>query len=109
MEIEGDTTVRSLPCTGTHVWETFAIGILPAAASTFDAAIVAKDPTVRAVCSVSVLLRSRAGAAQKFPAASWDIEVVPPDEAAFDSGARAYRCLARVLTGPDPAQSRFLR
>ena len=70
------------------------------AASTSDAVIVAKDPTVRAVCSVSVLLRSRAGAARKIPAASWDIEVVPPDEAAYDSGARAYRCLAHVLTGP---------
>ena len=109
MEIAGDTTVRSLPCTGPHVWETFAIGILPAAASTSDAAIVAKNPTVRAVCSASVLLRSRAGAARKIPAASWEIDVVPPDEAAYDSGARAYRCLAHVLTGPDPARSQFLR
>jgi hypothetical protein len=109
VEIAGDTTVHSLPCTGPHVWETFAIGILPAAASTSDTAIVAKNPTVRAVCSVSVLLRSRAGAARRIPAASWDIEVVPPDQAAFDSGARAYRCLAHVLTGPDPAGSQFLR
>jgi hypothetical protein len=107
--IAGDTTARSLPCTGPHVWETFAIGILPAAASTSDAVIVAKNPTVRSVCSVSVLLRSRAGAARKIPAASWDIEVVPPDEAAYDSGARAYRCLAHVLTGPDPAESQFVR
>ena len=109
VEIAGDTTVRSLPCTGPHVWETFAIGILPAAASTSDAAIVAKNPAVRAVCSASVLLRSRAGAARKIPAASWEIDVVPPDEAAYDSGARAYRCLAHVLTGPDPARSQFLR
>ena len=107
--IAGDTTARSLPCTGPHVWETFAIGILPAAASTSDAVIVAKNPTVRSVCSVSVLLRSRAGAARRIPAASWDIEVVPPDEAAYDSGARAYRCLAHVLTGPDPAESQFVR
>ena len=109
VEIAGNTTVRSLPCTGPHVWETFAIGILPAAASTSDAAIVAKDPTVRAVCSVPVLLGSRSGAARKIPAASWEIDVVPPDEAAYDSGARAYRCLAHVLTGTDPAESQFLR
>ena len=109
VEIAGNTTVRSLPCSGPHVWETFAIGLLPAAASTSDAAIVAKNPTVRAVCSGSVLLRSRAGAARKIPAASWEIDVVPPDEAAYDSGARAYRCLAHVLTGPDPAGSQFLR
>jgi hypothetical protein len=109
VEISGNTTVRSLPCTGPHVWETFAIGILPAAASTSDAVIVAKNPTVRAVCSAAVLLRSRAGAARKIPAASWEIDVVPPGEAAYDSGARAYRCLAHVLTGPDPAESQFLR
>jgi serine/threonine protein kinase len=109
VEIAGDTTARSLPCTGPHVWETFAIGILPTAASTSDATIVAKNPTVRAVCSLSVLLRSRAGAAQQIPAASWDIEVMPPDEAAYNSGARAYRCLAHVLTGPGSATSQFLR
>ena len=109
VEIAGNTTVQSLPCTGPHSWETFAIGILPPEASTSDTDIVAKDPTVRGVCSVAVLLQSRAGAARKIPAASWDIEVVPPDEAAFDSGARAYRCLARPLTGPDPVQSQFLR
>jgi serine/threonine protein kinase len=109
VEIEGDTTVRSLPCAGDHVWETFAIGILPADASTFDAELVAKDPTVSAICSLPVLLRSRAGAALKIPAAAWEIQVVPPDEAAYDSGARAYRCLAHVTAGPDPVTSQFRR
>jgi hypothetical protein len=109
VEIEGDTTVRSLPCAGDHVWETFAIGILPAAASTFDAELVAKDPTVSSICSLSVLLRSRAGTALRIPAAAWEIQVVPPDEAAYDSGARAYRCLAHVTAGPDPVTSQFRR
>jgi hypothetical protein len=109
VEVAGDTTARSLPCTGDHVWETFAIGILPASASTSDETVVAKDPTVRAVCSVQVLLRSRSGAALKIPAASWMIQVVPPDEAAFASGARAYRCLAHVVPGPDPVTSQFVQ
>jgi serine/threonine protein kinase len=109
VEVAGDTTAHSLPCTGDHVWETFAIGILPAAASTSDETIVAKDPTVRAVCSLRVLLRSRSGAALKIPAASWTIQVVPPDEAAYSSGARAYRCLAHVVPGPDPVTSQFVR
>jgi hypothetical protein len=34
---------------------------------------------------------------------------MPPDEAAFDIGARAYRCVARALTGPAPTTSQFLR
>jgi serine/threonine protein kinase len=109
VEVAGDVTARSLPCTGDHVWETFAIGILPADTSTSDETIVAKDPAVRAVCSVAVLLRSRSGAAQRIPAASWMIQVMPPDEAAFGSGARAYRCLAHVLPGPDPVTSQFAR
>jgi hypothetical protein len=109
VDVAGDVTARSLPCAGDHVWETFAIGILPADVSTSDETIVAKDPAVRAVCSVPVLLRSRSGAAQKIPAASWMIQVMPPDEAAFNSGARAYRCLAHVVPGPDPVTSQFGR
>jgi hypothetical protein len=109
VEISGNASAQPVPCTASHVWETFAIGILPADVSTFDAETVAASPTVRAVCSAAVLLRSRAGAARQVPAAAWDIQVLPPDEAAFDSGARAYRCLAHVLTGPDPVTSQFLR
>jgi hypothetical protein len=109
VEIAGNTTVQSLPCTGPHVWETFAIGILPAAAATFDTDVVAADPTVKAVCSLRVLLRSRLGAAQRMPAGAWTIQVLPPDEAAFDSGARAYRCLAGSVTGATAQTSEFTR
>ena len=107
--ISGDATAGSLPCTGPHVWETFAIAILPAAVRTYDQDIVAADPAVRAVCSVRVMLRSRRGLARLIPAGSWDIEVLPPNEAAFDSGARTYRCIAHVLTGRDPRRPQFGR
>jgi hypothetical protein len=107
--ISGDATAGSLPCTGPHVWETFAIAILPAAVRTYDQDIVAADPAVRAVCSVRVMLRSRRGLARLIPAGSWDVEVLPPNEAAFDSGARAYRCIAHVLTGRDPRRPQFGR
>jgi hypothetical protein len=43
---------------------------------------------------MQVLLKSRSGAARQVPKRSWEIEVMPPDETAFNSGARAYRCLA---------------
>jgi hypothetical protein len=55
------------------------------------------------------MLRSRRGLARLIPAGSWDIEVLPPNEAAFDSGARAYRCIAHVLTGRDPRRPQFGR
>jgi serine/threonine protein kinase len=109
VEIAGDVTVSPLPCAGTHDWETFAIGILPASVATFDAEVVGASPTVRSVCSLAVLLKSRRGAARRIPATDWQIQVVPPDETAFDSGARAYRCLAGTPTGPVMRTSEFAR
>jgi len=105
--ISGSVTASSLPCTSPHVWQTFAIAILPADVRTFDQAIVAKDPAVAAVCSMRVLLASRRPAARDIPPGSWAIEVMPPDEASFGSGARAYRCVAHSVSGPDPSTSQF--
>jgi hypothetical protein len=108
VETFGDAAV-SLPCRQPHVWETFAIAILPAGASTFDLNIVRASPAVRAVCSLPVLLRSRRALARIIPPQSWQIDVLPPDEAAFSSGARAYRCLAHARSGPNPRTSEFSR
>jgi hypothetical protein len=36
-----------------------------------------------------------------------EIDVLPPDEAVFNSGARAYRCIAHVLSCTDPSTSQF--
>jgi hypothetical protein len=105
----GSASARSLPCTHPHVWQTFAIAILPASVRTFDADTVAANPTVGAVCSMRVLLASRRGAALRVPAGSWQVTVLPPDQAAFGSGARAYRCLAHQSGGTDPATSQFGR
>jgi len=109
VEASGDATAVSLPCRQPHVWETFAIAILPPGASAFDLNIVQASPAVRAVCSLPVLLRSRRALARLIPQQSWQIDVLPPDEAAFSSGARAYRYLARALSGPDPRTSEFSR
>ncbi len=103
----GDASARSLPCGRPHVWETFAIAILPADARTFDQDILEANPTVRAVCSTPVLLTSRRGQARQIPASGWEIDVLPPDEAAYDSGARAYRCVAHDLSRTDPSTSQF--
>jgi len=103
----GSASARSLPCTRPHVWQTFAIAILPPGVRTFDADTVAANPTVSAVCSMRVLLASRRGAARQLPAGSWQIAVLPPDEAAFDSGARAYRCVAARSSGAELGTSQF--
>jgi hypothetical protein len=38
--------------------------------------------------------------ARLIPRKDWEIQVMPPDEVAFDSGARACRCLAATVSGP---------
>ena len=108
VEISGVVSAESLPCDQPHYWETFAIAIMPAGARTFDAPTLAQNPTVRAVCSLPVLLASRRLDARRIPASSWQIEVLPPTEAAFDSGTRTYRCVAAV-TGSQPRTSQFRR
>jgi hypothetical protein len=90
------------------VWETFAIAILPADVRTFDQPMVAANPAVRRVCSQAVMLASRQGAARRLPAQDWDIDVLPPSEAAFGSGSHVYRCLAHEI-GREPRTSQFRR
>ena len=107
--VAGSARARSLPCTRPHVWQTFAIAMLPAGVRTFDYPTVAASPTVRAVCSMPVLLASRRGTALGVPAGSWQITVLPPDEAAFAAGARTYRCLAHQSGGAEPSTSQFGR
>ncbi len=97
------TTPGPLPCTGQHTWQTFAIGIMPSSAASFDVNIVQANRTVDAVCSYAVLLSSRTGNARKIPQSQWSIQVVPPDEAAFDTGVRTYRCLASLGYGESQA------
>jgi hypothetical protein len=104
--IAGSATAAPLPCDHSHYWETFAIAILPAGVQTFDQPVVAADPAVRRVCSQAVMLASRRGQARLRPAAEWEIQVLPPSEASFDSGARAYRCLATEI-GHQPGVPQF--
>jgi hypothetical protein len=106
--ISGAASARGVPCAQPHDWQTFAIAILPSDAQTFDQPTLEENPAVRAVCSIRVLLRSRRGRAQLIPASQWRADVLPPTEAAFDSGTRAYRCVAN-LVGGQPRTSQFGR
>ena len=97
VEISGNVTAAPLPCGGQHEFQTFAIAILPAEVRTWDVATVQADRTVMRVCSQLVMLRSRLPGAHRYPASSWDVEVVPPDETQFEDGARYYRCVASPI------------
>jgi hypothetical protein len=76
---------------------------MPSSVASFDVNTVQANPTVSAVCSYAVLLSSRLGSATKIPRSQWNIQVVPPDEAAFDTGVRTYRCLASLGYGESQA------
>jgi tRNA A-37 threonylcarbamoyl transferase component Bud32 len=93
-DFSGVISARSLPCSQPHTWQTFAIAIMPSDSATFDVNIVQANPIVQALCSTKVLLASRTGAALQVPPSAWSIQVMPPDEAAYDTGVRTVRCLA---------------
>ena len=84
------------------------VAILPVSVRTFDQPTVAANPAVTRLCSMRVLLQSRQPVAGRLPARAWRIEVLPPSEAAFDTGARAYRCIANDY-GNEPSTSQFRR
>jgi Protein kinase domain len=93
-EFSGVVSASPLPCNQPHTWQTFAIAMMPSESATFNVNIVQANPTVRALCSLKVLLASRTGAALRVPQSAWSIQVMPPDEAAYDTGVRTVRCLA---------------
>ena len=103
----GSASARSLPCTRPHVWQTFAIAILPAGVRTFDAEHRGGQPHGEGGVLHAGAARVTPGRGAPLPAGSWQITVLPPDEAAFGGGARAYRCLAHRSSGPDPSTSQF--
>jgi hypothetical protein len=83
-----------VPCGLPHTWQTFAIAMMPTESATTDVNIVQANPTVKAVCSITVLMASRTGAALPVPRSTWQIQVMPPDQTAYNEGVRTYRCLA---------------
>ena len=93
-DFNGVITASPVPCTQPHTWQTFAIAMMPSESATFNVNIVQANPTVQALCSTKVLLASRTGAALQVPQSAWSTQVMPPDEAAYDTGVRTVRCLA---------------
>ena len=93
-DFNGVISASPEPCTQPHSWQTFAIAMMPSDSATFNVNIVQANPTVEALCSTKVMLASRSGAALSVPPGDWSIQVMPPDEAAYDTGVRTVRCLA---------------
>ena len=93
-DFNGVISASPMPCNQPHSWQTFAIAMMPSESATFNVNIVQANPTVQALCSLKVLLASRTGEALRVPPSAWSIQVMPPDEAAYNTGVRTVRCLA---------------
>ncbi len=92
------TSVRELPCAEGHVYETFAIAVVPPAVVDPYQDKLAADQSVQQVCSPATMLASRFGDALKYAADKWSIEVLPPTPEDREQGRDIYRCVA-TLTG----------
>jgi serine/threonine protein kinase len=92
------TSIRALPCEEGHVYETFAIAVVPPAVVDPYQDKLAADPSVQRVCSTDTMLASRLGDAVKYGADKWSIEVLPPTPEDREQGRDIYRCVA-TLTG----------
>jgi len=82
----GVARARSLPCTGPHTWEVFAIGLLPPDVT--GVRYPAVKESVARVCNPATLMLV------DMDARSWQVDVLPPSPEAFASGDRSFRCLA---------------
>ncbi|MFE5374499.1 protein kinase family protein [Streptomyces mirabilis] len=96
-DISGTITVSLADCRVKHVWETFAIAPLPEDGMTNNARDLIKHPTVKALCSQEVMLKSRT-ATGRAVADRWSTDILPPTAQQWSDGLRAFRCVAHADT-----------
>jgi hypothetical protein len=89
-------SIRKIPCEQGHIWEVFAIAVVPGDVSDPYQDVLAEHPVVKQVCSVDTLLASRYGDALEYGADRWDFEILPPssDDVSRDLGV--YRCVGKI-------------
>ncbi|MFE4823631.1 serine/threonine-protein kinase [Streptomyces sp. NPDC056704] len=96
-DISGTITVSLADCRVKHVWETFAIAPLPKDGMTNNARDLIKHPTVKALCSQEVMLKSRTATARAVTG-RWSTDILPPTAQQWSDGLRAFRCVAHAAT-----------
>lgn len=96
-DISGTITVSLADCRVKHVSETFAIAPLPEDGMTNNARDLIKHPTVKALCSLEVMLKSRT-ATGRAVAGRWSTDILPPTAQQWSDGLRAFRCVAHADT-----------
>ena len=89
-------SIRKLACEQGHVYETFAIALVPGDVPDPYADVLEAHPIVQQVCSTENLLASRFGEALSYGAERWQLEVLPPTPDDRSEGLDVYRCVATL-------------
>lgn len=95
--IQGEVnSIRKLACEQGHVFETFAIALVPPDVADPYLDVLEEHPTVTRVCSMETLLASRVGQALEYGAQRWNMSVLPPTPDDREAGLSVYRCVATI-------------
>ena len=107
--INGNVAINRADCAAGHVYETFAIAPLPSDGQTWNEHTLETHPTVKQVCSRTIMARSRYGDALRYSPDKWSIEVIPPSQTQFEAqGVRTFRCVA-TITGEEAISGSMFR
>ncbi|TDV46364.1 serine/threonine-protein kinase [Actinophytocola oryzae] len=89
-------SIRRLPCDQGHVYETYAIALVPGDVADPYADVLEAHPVVQKVCSMDTLLASRYGDALQYGPERWKPEVLPPSSDDRSTELGVYRCVATI-------------
>lgn len=94
--ISGNVSATPVPCSDPHRWETYAAGELDPATASAREEDAAADPSVTATCTPAAL---EAFLGAPVDVAAYNLAIVPPSEAAFYAGERAFSCVVTPIDG----------
>jgi hypothetical protein len=89
-------SIRKLACDQGHIYEVYAIALVPGDVSDPNADVLAEHPVVKRVCAMENLLASRFGEALSYGAERWDVAILPPSADDRSRELGVYRCVATL-------------
>lgn len=90
------TSIRELACEQGHVFETYAIALVPPDVADPYLDVLEAHPVVREVCSTETMLASRFGEGLAHEPRRWESSVLPPTPEDRQQGLGVFRCVATI-------------
>ncbi len=92
VNISGQITADSVPCSKPHYWEAYAVGSLAPVTASPLAKDVMHDPNIAKTCTATEL-KAYLGPAS---AGTFNLETLPPTITDFSHGSRGFWCLVSI-------------